>query len=132
MKKYKTAKELLLSYLENINDPNRAIELFSLDAIVELPYLKSEDRPWNWRGIENIYSLLRNIPNAFKNIYFENVQIHIETPDRIFAEYAMSCTIAGTGNKYSQTFVARIVAEKGEILFFRESIDMLQSPKVHQ
>lgn len=35
----KTAKELLLDYLENIGNPDFQIELFADDAVFELPIL---------------------------------------------------------------------------------------------
>jgi hypothetical protein len=37
----KTAKELLLGYLESINNPDKAVEFFAGDANIELHYLAS-------------------------------------------------------------------------------------------
>ncbi len=46
----KTAKELLLAYLENIGDADTLIELFADDGAVELPYLASLGGQWRWEG----------------------------------------------------------------------------------
>jgi hypothetical protein len=43
----RTAKVLLLSYLGNINDADKIIDLFADDATIELPYLGSLSRPWH-------------------------------------------------------------------------------------
>ena len=78
----KTAKELVLGYLENINDPDKAIELFADDAIIELPYLASLGLNYQMKGKEVIYNFLKSLPNTFTNFKFQNIQIHIDTPGR--------------------------------------------------
>jgi hypothetical protein len=61
----KTVKELLLGYLENINNPDKAITLFADDAIIELPYLASLGLNYQMKGKEVIHNFLKNFPNTF-------------------------------------------------------------------
>jgi hypothetical protein len=80
-KDMKTAKELLLAYLENIGNPDPQIELFADDAVFELPYLASLALPARWEGREVLYNFLSNLPRTFPGFKFKNIQIHIDTPD---------------------------------------------------
>jgi ketosteroid isomerase-like protein len=125
----KTAKELLLGYLVNINDPSKAIELFADDATIELPYLASLGLPWQWQGKETIRKFLENLPNTFPGFGFSNIRIHIDTPDQAFGEYDAHCKVASTGRAYNQTYMGRLVAENGKIKLLREALDMAQVAK---
>jgi len=124
-----TAKDLLLGYLENINDADKAIELFADDATIELPYLKSLGLPWQWHGKEVIYNFLKNLPKTFPGFEFQNIRIHIATHDQVFGEYDVHCTASSTGRTYDQTYMGRLVAENGKIKLLREALDMVQVAK---
>jgi ketosteroid isomerase-like protein len=121
----KTAKELLLGYLENINDPDKVIELFADGAILELPYLASLGLNYQMKGKEAIYNFFKNLPNTFANFNFQNIQIHIDTPDQAFGEYEVNATVNSTGRPYHQSYMGRLVAEKGKIKLLREALDMI-------
>jgi len=125
----KTAKELLLGYLESINDPDKAIELFADDATIELPYLASLGVPWQWHGKETIHKFLQNLPKTFPGFGFSNIRIHIDTPDQAFGEYDAHCQVASTNRAYHQTYMGRLVAENGKIKLLREALDMAQVAK---
>ncbi|QEM12981.1 nuclear transport factor 2 family protein [Mucilaginibacter rubeus] len=120
----KTAKELLLAYLENINNPDKAIELFADDAVFELPYLANLGLPWQWKGREVIYNFLKNLPNTFGNFKFQNIRVHIDTPDQAFGEYDVNAIVNSTGRAYPQTYMGRVVAENGKIKLILEALDM--------
>jgi ketosteroid isomerase-like protein len=124
-----TAKELLLGYLSDINDADKVIGLFADDATIELPYLKSLGLPWQWQGKEVIYNFLKNLPNIFPGFVFENIRVHIDTPDQAFGEYEVHCTVASTGRLYNQNYMGRLVAENGKIKLLREALDMAQVAK---
>jgi ketosteroid isomerase-like protein len=124
-----TAKELLLGYLSNINDPDKAIELFADDATIELPYLASLGLPWQWQGKETIRKFLGNLPKTFPGFGFSNIRIHIDTPDQAFGEYDAHCKVASTNRAYNQTYMGRLVAENGKIKLLREALDMAQVAK---
>ncbi|SDI13405.1 nuclear transport factor 2 family protein [Mucilaginibacter sp. P25] len=121
----KTAKELLLSYLEHVNNPDTAIELFADDAVFELPYLASLGLPWQWKGRDVIYNFLKNLPKTFGNFKFQNIRIHIDTPDQAFGEYDVDAIVNSTGRVYPQTYMGRVVAENGKIKLIREALDMV-------
>jgi uncharacterized protein len=125
----KTAKELLVSYLENINNPAAAIELFAPDAAIELPYLKSLGMPWQMKGRDVILDFLQNLPGMFPGFQFENVIIHIDTPDQAFGEYDVHCTTGLTGLPYNQSYMGRLVAENGKIKLLREALNMAEVTK---
>jgi uncharacterized protein len=124
-----SAKDLLISYLENINNPERAIELFADDATIELPYLHSLGMQWQWHGKEVLFDFLKNLPAIFSGFEFRNVQIHIDTPDQVFGEYEVHCIVVSTGLAYNQIYMGRLVAVKGKIKLIREALDMAEVAK---
>jgi len=121
----KTAKELLLDYLNHIGDPDFQIELFADDAVFELPYLASLGLPACWEGREVIYKFLGNLPNTFPGFQFKNIQIHIDTPEQAFGEYEATAKIAANGKDYAQHYMGRVVAENGKIKLIREALNMV-------
>eukprot|EP01031_Cornospumella_fuschlensis_P004674 gene4674-5854_t len=125
----RTAKELLLSYLENINDVDKVIDLFADDATIELPYLGSLGMPWQWHGKDVIYQFLQGLPITFAGFIFQNIRIHIDTPNQAFGEYEVDATVVATGRPYKQAYMGRFVAEKGKIKLIREALDMVQVAK---
>ncbi|MBS7233457.1 nuclear transport factor 2 family protein [Flavobacterium psychroterrae] len=126
---FKTPKELLLSYLENINNPEIAIELFADDAAIELPYLNSLGMPWQWQGRDAIYNFLKDVPEIFPGFEFQNIRILIDTPDQTFGEYDVRCTTAATGLPYHQAYMGRLEAVNGKIKLLREALDMVEVAK---
>ncbi|TCN55647.1 nuclear transport factor 2 family protein [Flavobacterium circumlabens] len=125
----KTAKELLVGYLENINNPDTVIELFADDAAIELPYLKSLGMPWQMKGKDVLLEFLQNLPNMFPGFKFENVQILIDTPDQVFGEYDVHCINGITGLPYNQSYMGRLVADNGKIKLLREALNMAEVTK---
>ena len=121
----KTAKELLLDYLENVGNPDLQIELFADDAVFELPYLASLGMPARWEGREVLYNFLSNLPKTFPGFKFKNIQIHIDTPDQAFGEYEATGVIASNGKHYDQHYMGRVVAENGKIKLIREALNMV-------
>lgn len=121
----KTAKELLLDYLNNIGNPDFQIELFADDAVFELPYLSNIGLPARWEGREILYKFLDNLPKTFPGLRFKNIQIHIDTPEQAFGEYETTATIAANGKDYAQHYMGRVVAENGKIKLIREALNMV-------
>lgn len=125
----RTAKVLLLSYLENINDADKIIDLFADDATIELPYLGSLSRPWHWHGKAVLYQFLQSLPQTITGFVFHNIRIHIDTPDQAFGEYNVNATVVATGLPYKQAYMGRLQAENGKIKLIREALDMVQVAK---
>ena len=120
----RTAKELLISYLENINYPDAVVELFADDATIELPYLKSLGMRWQWQGKQTLHDFLKGLPVMFPGFEFENIRVHIDTLDQVFGEYDASCIVASTGLAYHQSYMGWLVAENGKIKLLREGLDL--------
>jgi ketosteroid isomerase-like protein len=121
----KTAKELLMAYLENVGNPDFQIDLFADDAAIELPYLASLGQPARWKGREVLYKFLGNLPNTFPGFQFKSIHIHIDTPDQAFGEYEATAIIASSGKPYHQHYMGRLVAENGKIKLLREALNMV-------
>lgn len=119
------AKQLLFAYLESIRDPRAAGALFADDGVLELPYLKSlgiDGRAQGPKAIEGfIASLLAKVPD----FAFRNVQLLIETPEQVFAEYEVEALVPSTGKIYRQLYAGRLVARDGKILLLREALDTM-------
>jgi len=124
-----TAKALLSTYLENISNPELVLDLFADDATIELPYLKSLGRPWQWQGKEVLYPFFKGLSTTFQGFEFQNIVIHIETPEQVFGEYEVHGTFLPTGRPYHQLYMGRLVAENGKIKLLREAMDLAQVAK---
>jgi ketosteroid isomerase-like protein len=115
---HQTARELLLAYLANVQQPDRAAALFADDGVLELPTLKVRaEGPAAVAGL--IAGLLKKVPD-FK---FGEATFFIETPERVFAEYSVNAVVAGTGKAYVQTYAGVLIAENGRIKRLREALD---------
>ena len=121
----KTAKELLMDYLENVGNPDVQIELFADDAAIELPYLTSLGMPGRWEGKETLHTFLKNLPNTFPGFKFHHINIHIATHEQAFGEYEATAVIASNGKAYHQHYMGRVVAKNGKIKLLREALNMV-------
>lgn len=125
----KTAKELLLGYLQNINDADTTIELFAADAAIELPYLASLDKQWRWEGRDVLHNFIKSFPKGYEDFAFKNIQILIDTPEQVFGEYQVEAVFKKTGKVYHQTYMGRLVAENGKIKLLREALNLVEVTK---
>ena len=121
----KTAKELLLEYLENIGNPDKLVDLFAENGALELPYHASLGRTWRWQGRDVLHNFFKGVPQTFENFRFQNIKILIETPDHVFAEYEVDTVANKTGRPYHQTYMGRLESENGKIKLIREALDMI-------
>lgn len=120
-----TPTRLLQAYLSEIQDPPAAAALFAEDGVLELPSLSSmgiDARAQGPAAIEKfIAGLLSNVPD----FRFKDVQILIETPEQVFAEYSVEAQVRSTNKLYRQTYAGRLVMQDGKIKLLRESLDTL-------
>jgi ketosteroid isomerase-like protein len=120
-----TPTRLLQAYLAEIQDPPAAAALFAEDGVLELPALSSmgiDARAQGPAAIEKfIAGLLSNVPD----FRFKDVQIFIETPEQVFAEYSVEAQVRSTNKLYRQTYAGRLVMQDGKIKLLRESLDTL-------
>ena len=125
----KTASQLLHAYLDNIQNPAAAAALFADDGVLELPTLSSlgiNARAVGPAAIENfIGGLLKNVPD----FRFKDVQLFIDTEDKVFGEYSVEARVLSTGKVYKQTYAGMLAAENGKIKHLREALDTLAAAK---
>jgi ketosteroid isomerase-like protein len=113
-----TAKELLLAYLTNARDPEKAGQVFAEDGILELPTIGARVV-----GPAGVASLLTGLLKKVPDFKFGEPTFFIETPDRCFAEYSTSAVVIDTGKMYKQTYAGVLIAENGKIKLLREALD---------
>jgi len=78
--------------------------------------------------MKNTRQLLEEfIDTSSRDIYacleFENLQILIDTPDQVFAEYEFTAISSKTGRRIHQLIFGRLVSESGKIKCLREALN---------
>ena len=127
-RRMQNARELLLAYTGNINDPNKAAALFAAEGAIELPYLDSIGLPSRVEGPAAIRELITGLLTVVPDFGFDHVEILIETPDQVFGEWSLERTTT-TGRTFSQLYAGRLVAENGQIKLLRESLDLVRAAR---
>jgi uncharacterized protein len=119
-----TAKELMLGYIAGTAKNSGA--LFAEDGTLELPYLASIGLPPVLKGPAEIAKFLGFLHNTlYPNFSFEDVQVHLSTPEQVFAEYHINHTSGISGKQVQQQFFGHLQAEGGKIKRLREAIDVV-------
>src|SRR5271168_642585 len=120
----KTAKELMLGYIEGTAQQSGA--LFADSGTLELPYLASIGLPPVLKGPAEITKFLGFLHGTlYPGFAFEDVKLHIETPDQIFAEYHIIHKSGISGKAVQQQFFGHLEAKGGKIVRLREAIDVV-------
>jgi hypothetical protein len=76
-----------------------------------------------YRGHQEIAGLFQFVRDLYPGFEFENLNILIDTPDQVFAEYEFRATSSKTGRFIHHLFFGRLVAERGKIKLLREAIN---------
>jgi uncharacterized protein len=120
----KNAKDLMLAYLAGSAEQSGA--LFGERGTLELPYLASIGMPPVTIGSPEIAKFLGFLHDTlYPGFVFEDIKIHLEAPDQVFAEYFIRHKSGITGKKVNQQFFGHLQAEKGKIKRLREAIDVV-------
>jgi ketosteroid isomerase-like protein len=122
----RNARELLITYLDAVQEPARAAALFAADGALELPYLASIGLPSRVEGPKEVEALVESLLRAVPDLAFQDPQIFIDTPDQVFAEYGVE-TVTADGRPFSQLYAGRLVARDGKIALLRESLDVVRA-----
>jgi ketosteroid isomerase-like protein len=119
------AKTLLKEFLGNFRDPEKASALFAADGAFEMPYFVSLGLPTRFEGRDGVRGLLTTVLEYYPDFEFkdEDITVLIDTPDQVFAEYAVHSTAAATGRLAHHQFMGRLVAENGQIKLIREGLN---------
>jgi hypothetical protein len=120
----KTAKDLMLAYIAGTAEQSGA--LFGDRGTLELPYMASIGVPPVSTGAAEVSKFLGFLHDTlYPGFKFDNVKIHIETPDEVFAEYFINNKSGITGKEVRQQFFGHLEAEDGKIKRLREAIDVV-------
>ncbi len=120
----KTAKDLMLGYIDGTAEQSGA--LFLDKGTLELPYLASIGLPPVLAGPAEITKFLGFLHGTlYPGFSFQNVRIHLETPEQVFAEYHINHKSGITGKAVQQQFFGHLEAEGGKIKRLREAIDVV-------
>ncbi len=119
-----TAIQLLRAYHDNIQNPDQAAALFADDGVVELPTVKARAQ-----GRDAIRGLVQGLLKKIPDFRFKNIQVWIETPDKVFAEYSVEALVPDTGKIYKQTYAGVLIAEGGRIKLLREALDTAEAAR---
>jgi uncharacterized protein len=120
----KTAKDLMLAYIAGTAEQSGA--LFGEAGTLELSYLASIGMPPVNTGAAEVTKFLGFLHDTlYPGFVFQNVKIHLETPDQVFAEYHINHRSGISGKDVRQQFFGHLEAANGKIKRLREAIDVV-------
>ena len=100
--------------------------LFGDNGTLELPYLASIGLPPVMTGPRAITEFLSFLHDKlYPGFSFEDVKIHIETPEQTFAEYHINHRSGISGKDVKQQFFGHLESADGKIKRLREAIDVV-------
>jgi len=112
----KKAKELMLDFIAlAFRDPQMAADMFTEDGAFEMPYLAIFGYPSQYKGREAIADFFQLVLEVYPYFEFENIEVLVDTPEQVFAEYKFAAVSTITGRQVEQLFLGRLVAENGKI-----------------
>lgn len=119
------AKTLLMEYLSNFRDSEKASALFAEDGVFEMPFFVSLGLPPRFEGPEGVKSAIDTVLGFYPGfaVDIDDVVIRIDTPDQVFGEYLVHATAAPTGRLTHHLFFAYLVAKDGKIVLLREALN---------
>jgi uncharacterized protein len=120
----KSAKELMLAYIGGTAEQSGA--LFEENGTLELPYLASIGLPPVLKGPAEITKFLGFLHGQlYPGFVFEQVTVHLDTPDQVFAEYHINHASGISHKNVKQQFFGHLEAKDGKIARLREAIDVV-------
>jgi len=119
-----TAQDLMLAYIAGTAE--QSAELFGDTGTLELPYLASIGLSPVLTGRGQVTEFLSFLHGTlYPGFRFEQVKIHLHTPDQAFAEYHINHSSGISGKTVKQQFFGHLEAESGRIRRLREAIDVV-------
>ena len=120
----KNARQLLEEFIAtSFRDPKQAASMFTADGTFEVPYLEDLGFLAIYRGQHEISGLFQFVRDLYPGFEVENLQILIDTPDQVFAEYEFTATSSKTGRRIHHLIFGRLVSESGKIKCLREALN---------
>jgi predicted SnoaL-like aldol condensation-catalyzing enzyme len=122
--KPKAASELLKNYLAfSMRDAKKTAAMFSENGAFEMPYLADFGWPAQFLGREKLAGFFKKVRELYPGFQFENLVIHMQTPEQVFAEYEFTAVSSVTKRKVTQHLFGWLVAENGKIKLLREALN---------
>jgi uncharacterized protein len=119
-----SARELMLGYIKGNAEKSGA--LFADNGTLELPYLASIGLAPVMAGPKAITHFLGFLHGSlYPGFSFEDVKIHIDTPEQVFAEYHINHKSGISGKDIKQQFFGHLESADGKIKRLREAIDVV-------
>ncbi|MGF6770589.1 ketosteroid isomerase-like protein [Paraburkholderia sp. GAS199] len=125
----KTAVQLLKEFLPLARSPEKAAALFAEDGVVEIPYLADLGMPWQYKGKKEIAALYAGLLELVPDWEFRDTVVHIDTPDKVFAEYKVDAFAVATQRPFRQHFFGYLLAENGQIKVLREALNIVSTAR---
>ena len=126
----KTAKDVLLEFLDAFPIPAKAAALFAENGTLEIPYLESVNIQPRSEGPRDIEKFLVTLIAMVPRWKFSNIKILMEDRNQVFAEYEVHAVATHTNRKYDQLFFGRLVTdEQGKIKLLREAQNLVNTAK---
>jgi hypothetical protein len=121
---FKNASELLREFTTfSMRDPQKAAEMFAEEGAFEMPYLADFGFPPRYAGRAEIGSFFKMVRELYPGFEFENIVIHMATPEQVFAEYEFTAESSVTKRNIHQHFFGWLVAKDGKIKLLREALN---------
>jgi hypothetical protein len=122
-------RRILMDYLLNFRDPEKASSLFANGGVFEMPYLVSLGMEPRHEGPADVQRLISGVLELYPDWRFDanDVSVLIDTPTQAFAEYIAHPTAAATGRKVHHLLMGMIEVENGQIKRLREALNTLAS-----
>jgi hypothetical protein len=126
----KSAKDLLLEFLDAFPVPAKAAALFAEEGTLEIPYLESVNIKPRSKGPEEIEKFLSTLIAMVPGWKFSNIKILMEDDHQVFAEYEVHAVATHTNRKYDQLFFGRLVKDDNDkIKLLREAQDLVSAAR---
>ena len=122
----KTAKDVLLEFLDAFPVPTKAAALFAENGTLEIPYLESINIQPRSEGPGEIEKFLATLIAMVPDWKFSNIKILMEDNDQVFAEYEVHAVATHTNRPFDQLFFGRLVKDEHDrIKLLREAQNLV-------
>jgi hypothetical protein len=125
----KTAAQLLYEFFPLVRTPEKVVALFAEDGVLELPYLADLGMQWQYKGREEIAGLFKGLLELVPEWEFRDIQVRIDTPDKVFAEYKVDAWAVTTQRPFKQHFFGYMQAQNGQIKLLREALNIVATAR---
>lgn len=121
-----TAADLLKDYLASVSngDAKSVASFFAEDGLIDAPYIESLGMPSKIVGVPAIEATMKSLLQNAPNFHFTRVDVILETPNEVVAEYESEATLAN-GRKYRQLYMGHVTSREGKITRHKEFLNTI-------